>query len=415
MTSSVERARELKNAKEWSQAADAYEQLLKQDPDNPELLQSCAWCLSRDQQHESAVKLFTRLHELSPRVAKWPYMIGYQYYDQQRWQEAIDWFEKALQLHEKYVVVLYRKGYAHEKLEQVGPALESYARCREAWHALLDCPAKEKDRKNCAKAAYHQGSLVLSGGKKIVGASAASAAEILQEAVELDPKEGNCHYKLGAALLAASRAREAIQSLEEADRLTRGKDYVLDKLAQAYAADERAEDAQKCYERIPPRYRKAYVNRNYGKLLVVAGRLEDAEQILRRAIEQERRNHYGHYYLALALTKQGRHREAASEAREACKLKMQNYSSEFTEATGLLEQIGKDHPEVLERGSSNHGVVQAFNRDRGFGFILADNEKRRFFHISDWSDAVQPSPGLRVEFEPTETQKGLAAKNVQPE
>ena len=37
-------------------------------------------------------------------------MIGYQYYDNQRWEEAIDWFTKALKIRPGYVKVLYRKG-----------------------------------------------------------------------------------------------------------------------------------------------------------------------------------------------------------------------------------------------------------------------------------------------------------------
>jgi tetratricopeptide (TPR) repeat protein len=415
MNNTLEHAKEFENAKQWTQAAEAYEHLLKQNPDNPELLQSCAWCLSRDQQHDKAVKHFSRLNELAPKVAKWPYMIGYQYYDQQRWEEAISWFDKALNLHDKYVVVLYRKGYAHRQLEQVGPALDLFSRCRAAWSALPDGTLKEKDRKNCAKAAYHQGSLLLSKSRSIAGDSTSQAAEILREAVELDPRDANHHYKLGVALLNACHVKEAIESFRQADRLSRGKDYVLDKLAQAYVADGHTEKAEECYVRIPFRNRKAYVNRNYGKLLITAAKLADAEQILHRAIEQEQRNHYGHYYLARVLTELRRYREAASELREACKLKRDTYNSEFTEAADLLEKIGKEHPEALEQGKPDRGAIQTFNRDRGFGFIHTDDEKRRFFHISNWCDEVDPKPGLRVEFVPTETEKGPAANNVQPE
>ena len=415
MSYTTERAKELEEAKQWTQAAEAYEHLLKQNPDNPELLQSCAWCLSRDQQHDKAVKHFSRLNELAPKVAKWPYMIGYQYYDQQRWEEAISWFDKALNLYDKYVVVLYRKGYAHRQLGQVGPALDSFSRCRAAWSALPDGTLKEKDRKNCAKAAYHQGSLLLSKSRSIAGDSTSQAAEILREAVELDPKEGNHHYKLGVALLAASQASEAIEKLEEADRLTHGKDYVLDKLAQAYAADHQNVEALKCYERVPTGRRKAYINRNYGKLLIDSGKPGDAEKVLRRAIEQEHGNHYGHYYFALVLIAQVRYREATTELREASRLKMERYDSKFTEAIALLDEIGKNHPEVLEPGSPNLGVIQSFNKDRGFGFIQADDEKRRFFHVSECSAMQIPTPGLRVKFEPTETQKGSAAVKVRPE
>ncbi len=206
MGSLLERAKDCESRNEWSQAAELYRQALGEAPQDRAILESLAWCLSRDRQHEQALECLGKLHERFPNEARWPYMIGYQYYDQEQWKDAIQWFEKALLIHKGFVVVLYRKGYAHEKLEEVGPALDSYSRCRASWHALADGPTKEKDRKNCAKAAYHQGSLILSRSRKMVGASADAAVEALQEAVQLEPKDGNYHYRLGAALLAASRA-----------------------------------------------------------------------------------------------------------------------------------------------------------------------------------------------------------------
>ncbi len=144
------------------------------------------------------------------------------------------------------------------------------------------------------------------------------------------------------------------------------------------------------------------------------GKPKDAEETLRRAIKQEHQNHYGHYYLALSLNEQGKHREAAQELRLAIKLKSDNYNSAFSEAAALLDEIEAEHPESTKPGNPSTGTIQSFNKNRGFGFILADDEKRRFLHITEWHVDEPPAPGIRIQFEPIETEKGLAVKSARP-
>jgi len=386
--------------------------VLAAQPDNREALKGSGWCHSRNRRHAEAIARYSRLHELEPKRADWPYALGYQYYDQKSWPEAIAWFDKALALRPDFVVVLYRKGYAHQQLEHFGPALQAYSTCRDAWHRMPDGPAREKDRKNCAKAAYHQGALVLENPRLVAGGSPAMAAAILEEAVGLDPADGNHQYKLGAAYIAAGRPSDALAHLREADRLTHGKDYVLDRLGQAYMALDNAAECLGCYDRVPPPSRKAYYNRNYGKALLKFEMHSDAERTLRRAVQQERSNHNGHFCLAQALECLGRVREAAIEYQQAVALRKKNYGKDFPEASAKLDRIREIHPDALEAASADRGVVESYNSDRGFGFIRADDGERRFFHIKECIGIGSPAPGVRVRFEPAETPKGLAALRV---
>ena len=61
------------------------------------------------------------------------------------------------------------------------------------------------------------------------------------------------------------------------------------------------------------------------------------------------------------------------------------------------------------------GTVETYIAKRGFGFVRGQDGKKRFFHVNDFerTDAT-PSPreNLAVDFEPTETQRGLAAVKV---
>lgn len=412
----LEKAQEAENAGEWGRAAKLYEEALKTCPEDRKVLEKLAWCLSRDRQHEKAIERSLELHKRFPSEAKWPYMIGYQYYDQKEWESSIGWFDKALALKPDYVVVLYRKGYAHHQIGQVGAALRAYALCRKIWHDLPDGPAKERDRKNCAKAAYHQASLMLDNPRLLVPGSESEIVPILEEAVALDPEDHNKHYRLGATLLMSDRPEAALEALQEADRLSRGKDYVLDKLAQAYAATGRSNDAVKCYERIPQQRRRPYIKRNFGKLLLDLDQPKEAEQMLREVVRQEPKNHNGHFYLAKALMALQRVSEAASELKTAIETKRERYKSRFAEAEELLSRIETEHPDALESsGDPNRGVVEEYHAERGFGFIRADDGKRRFFHITECRCKEEIKPGLRVSFQPQQTDKGLRAINVDSE
>ncbi|MEA5093498.1 MAG: cold shock domain-containing protein [Sedimentibacter saalensis] len=58
------------------------------------------------------------------------------------------------------------------------------------------------------------------------------------------------------------------------------------------------------------------------------------------------------------------------------------------------------------------GRIKMYNEQKGFGFIIGDDGKDRFFHISNVKSVDLPSIGLLVEFESQENGKGLMAANV---
>lgn len=63
--------------------------------------------------------------------------------------------------------------------------------------------------------------------------------------------------------------------------------------------------------------------------------------------------------------------------------------------------------------SEQNGVIVRIVRDRGFGFILS-NEQEYFFHRSSYAsgDFDKLSEQTNVTFEPQQTPKGLRAENV---
>ena len=60
------------------------------------------------------------------------------------------------------------------------------------------------------------------------------------------------------------------------------------------------------------------------------------------------------------------------------------------------------------------GKVKSFNKGKGYGFIITDEDKEIFFHYSDlvMEGFKTIDPETEVEFEIIETERGLQAKEI---
>ena len=58
------------------------------------------------------------------------------------------------------------------------------------------------------------------------------------------------------------------------------------------------------------------------------------------------------------------------------------------------------------------GKIISFDSKKGFGFILGEDDKKYFFHISNVSNPMDLEIGYRVIFTPEKDKKGLNAKNI---
>jgi len=60
------------------------------------------------------------------------------------------------------------------------------------------------------------------------------------------------------------------------------------------------------------------------------------------------------------------------------------------------------------------GEVKSYNRSTRYGFITSGNVDYRF-HNADWNLRLPPIKGLKVKFNPVETDKGMRAINIRKE
>ena len=96
----------------WDDAILLYKEIVKESK-TIQNLERLGWCLSRAEQYDNAIKCFMNIEKQEPKMAKWKYMIGYQYYCKKNWKDAVKYFEEALKIKPNYFIVKYRISYAY--------------------------------------------------------------------------------------------------------------------------------------------------------------------------------------------------------------------------------------------------------------------------------------------------------------
>lgn len=408
----LERANAFADQLRWSEAADTCLQALEADPHNNDIRGELGWYLSRAKRYDEAISIFQVLIEAEPEREKWPYMLGYQYYDRQEWREAINWFARALELREDYLVVLYRKGYAHVQLGEITEAQTLLSKCVNLWRKITDIELQQRESKTYSDACFQLGKMLMERGQ------ADRAVNAFIDAVKYDQTDAHKHYNLGKANFGIGRYDEALSCFKEADRLEPRKDYIQYYIARTLTAQGEFEQAERVYNGIPAGRRKAYIWQYMGEMYLAWGRINQALETLQTAIKLERNNHNTFYLLGRAYEGCGQIREAYDAYNLAVALRRKGYGKEFPDAQQRLialeiqaeqQGVGLNDQAVLPPSAN---FVVDFNFDKGYGFIARDGEKDLFFHISNVRNPDAIKVGALVTFEIGEGRKGSEAVDV---
>jgi tetratricopeptide (TPR) repeat protein len=152
----------------WSEAYNTYTQIYS-EVRTDEALEKLAWCASRAELYDDAIKFYILLTEHQPQNAKFLYNVGYQYYATKKWAEANEWFYKALNLHPNYFVVKYRLGYSLRQLcgnhlvlkkNEFWQALKQFSECEKLWDTM-DKESQKHNATTFADVCFQKGKLLL--------------------------------------------------------------------------------------------------------------------------------------------------------------------------------------------------------------------------------------------------------------
>jgi tetratricopeptide (TPR) repeat protein len=139
-------------------------------------------------------------------------------------------------------------------------------------------------------------------------------------AAGIEPEQFNRHARAGELLFRAGRWEEAESSLKRAIELRDDHVNSHHLLSIVFERQDRLEEAlapaRRAAEMEPGPFRDARV----GELLMRAGRMDEAETMLRQVIERQPGVGLFHHLLSIGLERQGRTEEAVSEAQRASEL-----------------------------------------------------------------------------------------------
>ncbi len=365
----ISQAAALAERLEWAAAAD----LLKDAGDSPSVLDRRGWYLSRAKRYAEARGIFEELSKREPRQFRHFYMAGSQYYESGEFEPAIAFLDQAIALNPAHVKSWWRKAHSLHKLQREDEAARAAGRVLEIWHGS-DATLKERSRDVAAKASHLLARWELHRDPR-------AAAELAQQAVQLDGGDAYHRYVYAMALLRTKHTPEAIVEFREARRVKPGDPSIEVGLADAYVRSGDKQGAVAILRRIEPRLHAGHAFRA-ARLLHAVGEDTLAARLAERARGDRTLKH--------------------NERLNALLLEIKAAVASLD-----LQSNGGDSSADREMAIGRVAVVRP---DHGFGFLVDERGGvRRHFRLEQSKLAV----GDQVRFRPYDAEKGPAARDVE--
>ncbi len=413
----LQNARQLEDDGKWADAADQYIEIINASPSSS-LYERVAWCLSRAGNYHKSIEYLNKLHEIEPNSAKWLYMIGYQYYCQKDWGQAIGWFEKALEKYPDYFVVKYRLAYAY--IQSAGTykqltkaeywkALDQLKGCHGLWETF-SVEKKQKERSTYFDINFLHGK-VLMGLPKHHN----EAINRFQTALEIKPTDEFAKYNLAKTYYLTGDYEKAKHNIPLNNQY-----YTIELAAYTDAKLEEYPKAIKAINNLLQRRTKDYLYNFLAEIYLLINNLEEAYKMTQKAISLGKNNHKNYYTLAKIYIEYGLLNKAIECIDKAINLKFIKYNADYEECNKLREtillKITVDYQDddillkklnLMNSLQVQQGTICRYNSEKGFGFIK-NQTKDVFFHISNCK-YKGVSVGDRVQYKIVTTDKGIQA------
>lgn len=108
----------LRLQKEYEMSAFTYLEVLETEKDNIEAIKGLAFCYSKMENYDEAIKYYDCLRKLTPFDKKVYYELGVCEFNRQNFCKSIKYLIKAIKLHPEYYDAIYALAQAHEELEE---------------------------------------------------------------------------------------------------------------------------------------------------------------------------------------------------------------------------------------------------------------------------------------------------------
>ena len=414
----------------WAEALKIYKKFYdsKTNDDNIFLLSKIGWCHSRLNNYEKSAQTYKRLTKKEPKIAKWFYMTGYQYYANQKWHLAIEWFKKSLNLYPNYLKAKYRLGYALTQTANNMFTLKS-AEFKEAFNIFKDglriWNEMNNDYKNKNKKIY--GNICFQLGKMYIEKKTfKKAIYYLKEALNIS-SDLNIKYQLAKAYNLNKKPEKALSTIPKKTN----KYYIKELKADIYINLEEYNKAIELLQNILIERKKDYLYRKLANVHIKKDDFFKAYKHANKALLLDNKNHKNFYTISIILFNLELYNLAKNKISKAIKFKDKKYNSNYNKAKKLLKEINRqininnhieDNKSLINKlnkikNKTNvklNGIVTTYFNDKGYGFIKSKG-KDYFFHITN---VLNPNKNnirknIKVVILSTKvTEKGLEATKI---
>jgi tetratricopeptide (TPR) repeat protein/tRNA A-37 threonylcarbamoyl transferase component Bud32 len=349
--------------------------LLRRQPNNPELHFYLGNALSEQKKWEEAFAAYRKAIDLKPDFATAYTNLGNALQEQKKRDEAVAAYRKAIELKHDLANAYYNLGIALEDQKKLDEAVAAY---REAIHHKPDYAV-----------AYYNLGLVLSTQKKLEKAVAA-----WHKAIEHKPDYADAYYNLGVALSYQKKLDEAVAALRKAIELKPDYAKAYNNLGVALHDQKKWDEEVAAYRKAihhKPDYAVAYYNlglalKDQKKLdeaigaLQKADRLQADDPVIRDNLRQTQQLLALDRKLAACLTGKDR----PDSPRQAAELAFfcAEYRERYRAAVRLYGDAFRDDPALLddlqESGHRYFAACYASLAAAGQGgdaAVLADGER----------------------------------------
>lgn len=293
-------------------------------------------------------------------------------------EQAHTWLVKARHLYPASVVDYYREGMLFHLLEngKDSQAVPLFQKAAANWEALNDEDRKRrhKDHKNYVKSLYHLAKSLFA--LRMYDQALEAAGRCFSQDQDTNHEKplhklyliGKCHFALG-------RPEEALEALTQAARVPgrEPRDYAFELTARSLLRLERFEEALQWIDRIPERFRRAYILRTRGQILYAMRDIHGARECFHQALK---RDPLGKHKTFLALGElffnEGDCESALVQFNKANRFKQERFVSEYDEAIyrqglclerlGRLEDAAECFSKALTLNDRHHEAARARRR-----------------------------------------------------
>lgn len=407
----------LLNNNEWEKALNYLERI--KEPLEDELLERKAWCYSRLERYSEAIDIYRDLLSRQPNNAKWIYSLGYQFYAQKDYSQAVVYFEKALEIYPEYLKVKYRIAYAYLQLS----GTENQWTKDVYWkaikhlkdsHIIFDnysLEQKEKENSTYADICALHGKTMLNSNKYLD-----KAIELFNLSLSLKYDE-DVEYQLARGYYLKKDYENALEKLPKSNKPSF---YVLELQALILADKNQYKESNEVLFKLIKFRRKDYLYQRIANNFLCLRNNDKAMEFALKAISADGRN-YKNYLLCGRICKETKQYKTAIEYLEKARLKKQKkYNCDEPEAIRLIEEINLvtsnnpyDEAILEDNAHQKEGIIISYNGSRKFGFIKCESmAKNYFFHVSSILSKCSPKIGMIVKFQIILSDKGEAASNI---